>query len=433
MNTYAVKPVFSGQYKAPVLTVRVPGSKSITNRALMIAALSDGPCLLRGAQFSDDAKHFLLCLKKLGFRLEEDRSLKTVRINGTSGQVPLAEACINVGSAGTAARFLTAMLAFADGTYHLDASEQMRRRPMAALLNALSDLGCRITPEGEPGHFPFTLRGGHIAALSVTVDIEESSQFLSALLMAGVMTDHDFDVHAAGTHGLSYVDMTMQMMHRFGADVVRTGRTYHIPGSACYRSRRYDIEPDVSAAAYFYGLAALSGGTVTVSGVHPDSLQGDIRFLDVLVQMGCRMEDTAEGIRLTGPAGGRLHGTDADLHAFSDQALTLAAIAPYADSPVTIRNIGHIRRQESDRMAAMAAELGRMGIRTEVSENDIVIWPGQPQPAVIQTYDDHRVAMAFALTGLRTPGIVIDHPECCRKTFAGYFQVLDQICAQITA
>lgn len=433
MDTYAVKPVFSGRFRQIPLSVRVPGSKSITNRALMIAALADGTTLLRGAQFSSDAQHFMQCLKDLGFSVEDDRRAQTVLVRGEAGRIPKEEASINVSSAGTAARFLTAMLAFSQGTWHLDSSEQMRHRPMAALLDALTGLGCGITPEGEPGHFPFTIHGGRITASGVTVNIDQSSQFLSALLMAGVLTDHDFDVHAAGTHGLAYTSMTMAMMQAFGADVTNTGRTYHIPGSAAYKCREeYEIEPDVSAAAYFYGLAAISGESVTVQGVHPDSLQGDIRFLDVLVQMGCSMKDTPEGIRLTGPAGGRLHGIDIDMHAFSDQALTLAAIAPYADAPVTIRGIGHIRGQECDRMAAITQELGRMGIRTQAGSDEITIWPGQPQPALVQTYHDHRVAMAFALTGLRSPGIVIGDPDCCRKTFADYFAVLDGVCRQIT-
>ena len=321
------------------------------------------------------------------------------------------------------------MLGCAKGVWHLDASEQMKKRPMAALLSTLTDLGCRIDCHEKEGYFPFTIYSEGITASEATVDIGDSSQFLSALLMAAVMMDHDFAIHISGNHGFSYIHMTTAMMHQFGVEIsVSDDQTWRIPGNAAYQSQDYQIEPDVSAAAYFYGMAVLSGGNVLVRHVHFDSLQGDVALLRTFEEMGCSAEDTPEGIRLTGPAQGRLHGIDIDMSSFSDQALTMAAIAPFADSPTFIRGIGHIRLQESDRMAAIVENLSRMGIHAAIQGNDIYIEPGTPHVATIETYDDHRVAMAFSLTGLRTPGIIISNPLCCRKTFENYFDVLDAIC-----
>lgn len=429
MDSYTVKPIFYHRTAPFDLTIEAPGSKSITNRALMLAALSDGETILNGALFSDDSRHFLQCLIDLGFDVSVDEAVHSVRVMGLGGRIPKETASIYVGSAGTAARFLTAMLGCAKGTYHLDASEQMKKRPMAPLLKTLTDLGCTITYDEKPGFFPFTIQSKGITAGEATVDIGDSSQFLSALLMSAVMMDHDFTIHITGTHGLSYIAMTMQMMQQFHADVVSPNAgTYHISGNSRYHACTYQIEPDVSAAAYFYGMAALSGGSVLVRHVHFDSLQGDIALLHTLEQMGCKAQDTPDGIRLSGPSDGTLKGIDVDMGSFSDQALTLAAIAPFADGCMRIRNVGHIRLQESDRMAAIVENLNRMQIQAEIHGDDILIYPGQPGAAQIETYEDHRVAMAFSLTGLRAPGIVINNPLCCRKTFENYFEVLNEIC-----
>ena len=429
---YDVHPVFSEGSPAPDLRISVPGSKSITNRALLLAALSDGEVKLDDILLSDDSRHFIQCLRDLGFFVFLQEEIRRIRIRGCGGRLPKQEASVYVGSAGTAARFLTAMLGLAGGTYHLDASAQMRKRPMKPLLKALESLGCKIAFEEEEGHFPFTLSSEGLTVNEVTVNIDDSSQFLSALMMASVLTHRDFTIHVTGSHGYSYVEMTAEMMRRFDASVEKHVEnhavSYHIPAFDSYRSGSYLIEPDVSAACYFYAMAAISGGHTQVYGVHKDSLQGDIAFLDLLCRMGCSYKDTASGIILTGPEGGTLHGIDADLHAFSDQALTLAAIAPFADSPVIIRGISHIRLQECDRIEAILTNLRRMGIRAECSSGDVLtIFPGPVQPAEIETFGDHRVAMSFAVTGLRTPGITILDPLCCRKTFEEYFELLDNI------
>lgn len=430
-ESYKVRPAFAPGNPAPNLRISVPGSKSITNRALLLAALSDGnrETTLDGILLSDDSRHFIHCLRDLGFLTFLQEEIQRIKIGGCDGRLPRQSAEIYVGSAGTAARFLTAMLGLAGGSYRLDASAQMRRRPMKPLLTALESLGCTVSYEEEEGHFPFTLSSEGLSGGEVTVNIDDSSQFLSALMMASVLTHRDFTIHIEGSHGFSYVEMTAEMMRRFGAQIIREDeRTFRIPAFGSYRSGHYMIEPDVSAACYFYAMAAISGGRALVYDVHRDSLQGDIAFLDLLCRMGCRCVEMREGILLTGPEDGCLHGVDADMHAFSDQALTLAAIAPFADSPVTIRGISHIRLQECDRIEAILENLRRMGIKAESSEEDVLtIFPGAPKSAEIETFGDHRVAMSFAVTGTRTPGITILDPLCCRKTFEGYFDLLDQI------
>ena len=410
------------------LTVAVPGSKSITNRALLLATLAKGTSLIKGVLFSDDSRHFLKCIQALGFETIVDEEDKTVTVEGLGGPLPLASARQYVASAGTAARFLTAYLGLSHGVFYMDASEQMRRRPMAPLLDALKTLGCQFfyEPGDTYGYFPFFLRGHGFKRDHITINIDHSSQFLSALLITSVLSEQDFTTNVEGSHGMAYIEMTLRMMEQFGVSVERpTSRSFLTRAGQQYRPQEYQVEPDASAACYFYALSPLLNIPVMVEHVHFDSLQGDTAFLRLLEQMGCSAEDTPKGILLKPPADGKFKGITADMSACSDQAITLAAIAPYAGEPVTITGIGHTRFQESDRLTAMAAELTRMGIRCRSDESSITIYPGQPSPTLVETYDDHRMAMGFALTGLRSDGIIIDNPGCCRKTFKEYFDVLD--------
>ena len=267
--------------------------------------------------------------------------------------------------------------------------------------------------------------------IDVSVNINDSSQFLSALLISLGAYAGESVIRVEGTHGMAYIDMTVRMMEQFGIKVQSENGVYKIAKQGGYQAKKYDIEPDVSAACYFYAMAALLGISVTVSGVHEESLQGDVKFVHILEKMGCICEDTPDGICVSKPANGILKGVDVNMHSCSDQAITLAAIAPFADTPTTIRGIAHIRLQESNRIAAICTELTRMGIRCEEGEDSITIWPGTPKPALIQTYDDHRMAMGFSLVGLRAEGIVINDPMCCKKTFEHYFDVLDEIVEKI--
>lgn len=425
VSAYSV-PVLTGDFSHKTIHVKVPGSKSITNRALLLAMLSDGKSHLTGAQFSEDSSHFLQCLSDLSFDVASRPETGEVSVHGLSGRLPVKKASLYVGSAGTAARFLSAVLGVSEGEFFLDASEQMKKRPMAPLLSALQSIGCDISFAEKEGYFPFTLHARGFQNTDLTIDIDKSSQFLSALLIAAPLAKEDVKIKVAGTHGMAYIEMTCRMMKQFGVLTEHPAPdTFLIKAGQTYRAQDYAIEPDVSAACYFYALAALSGCSVIVDGVPEHSLQGDTEFLSILEKMGCRVTRTNEGICITGPAG-RLHGLTVDMSSCSDQAITLAAIAPFADSPVTITGIGHIRGQESDRLSAIAENLTAMSIRCEERADSITIYPGVPKPAHIKTHDDHRLAMGFAVTGLFAEGIVIENPSCCKKTFAEFFECLEE-------
>lgn len=435
--------------KSPELSpfqVVVPGSKSLTNRALLLATLAQGRSTLHGVLFSDDSRHFLQCIQDLGFETVVDEEKKVVSVTGLGGAVPKAEASQYVGSAGTAARFLTAYLGVSHGIYHMDASAQMRKRPMAPLLASLRELGCEIICEEEEGYFPFTIRSHGFGKHSITVDIAHSSQFLSALLISSCLSAEDMTIQIQGEHGMAYIQITTRMMEQFGVHAEPlfycSGNTeshdccgcinstqpmgYRIAAGQHYQALDYQIEPDVSAACYFYAMVPLLGISMQVRHIRHDIMQGDMAFLEILVQMGCSMKEDSDGLILLPPADGHFSGINVDMSACSDQAITLAAIAPYADGPTTITGIGHIRFQECDRLNAIVTELTRMGIRCEATESSITIYPGTPAPCTIQTYEDHRMAMGFTLTGLRAPGIIIDNPGCCRKTFEEYYEVLEE-------
>ena len=426
-ETYQVPCIFEKKTSRDKILVTVPGSKSITNRALLLATLAEGITTLRGVLFSDDSRHFLKCVQDLGFETQVDEDKKVVTVKGCGGKVPKDTAFLYVGSAGTAARFLTAFLGVSDGLYHMDASEQMRKRPMAPLLQVLSVLGCDISFSEKEGFFPFTLRSHGFQKDTVTVNIDESSQFLSALLISSCLSPSDFRINMKGSHGMSYIEMTRLMMAQFGVKAdLETDDTYITHAGQKYHGLDYQIEPDVSAACYFYAMCPLLNIPVTVANVSFASLQGDVAFLSILEKMGCTSKETPEGILLLPPESRSFTGVTVDMSACSDQAITLAAIAPFATSPTTINGIGHIRFQECDRLNAITTELSKLGIRCERTDTSITIYPGIPHAGKVATYDDHRMAMGFSLIGLRAPGIVIENPSCCRKTFENYFEVLEE-------
>lgn len=401
---YKVQNIFKKASKTPV-TVTVPGSKSITARALLLATLASGKSTLCNAQFSDDCAAFFDCIKNLGIACSADGT--TISIEGCGGILPVKSAKINVRSAGTAARFLTALLAFSEGEFHVDSSAQMKRRPIKPLIDALRAAGAEV--ESKADCFPLTIRGTSNPADSITVDVTASSQFLSALLISAVCAKKPIKIIPVGSHGLGYVKMTLDMMWSFGVNVEEGDGYYKVFGD--YSAKRYEIEPDMSAAAYFYAMNRILGTDIRVNGVQPHSMQGDAKFISVLKDFD----------------GGRL-----DMSEFSDQALTLAAIAPYFSRPTEICGVAHIRRQECDRIRAICENLRAMGIACEERDDGVKIFPGAPRPATINTYGDHRVAMSFAVTGLRADGVQIADAEVCSKTFSEYFTVLDGLIAKLT-
>jgi 3-phosphoshikimate 1-carboxyvinyltransferase len=414
----------------PRISVEVPGSKSMTNRALLLAALAKGETRLSGVLFSNDSLVFLQALEELGFSISQDADRKTVTIQGLGGDIKNSGCKAYLGSAGTAARFITAMTAMSSGKFSLDASEQMKHRPMRELLDALEQLGAHIDYHGQEGTFPFCITGiGQKKDAGVSLNIDRSSQFLSALLMTAPICFDNLEITLTGERNArSYVEMTERMMKQFGhPGVVRLSEDSYRVKRAAYQAQDYEIEPDVSAACYFYAMAAITGGETCVQRMSLDSLQGDTKFLQVLEKMGCTRTWRQGSLYLKGPEPGHLKGIEVDMSDFSDQALTLAAIAPYANSPVHIQNVSHIRGQECDRLQAIRVNLERMQVKCKEETDGIWIEPSKPQAAVIETFQDHRVAMAFAVTGVGTDGIEISNPQCCSKTFPGYFDILDGV------
>ncbi len=425
MDQYRVRPLKGSEH----IKVEVPGSKSITNRALMLAALGNETCVLKGVLFSDDSRAFLSCLQELGFDVKIQEDKRIVTIAGLGGNIPNRNATINVRSAGTAARFLTVMLAFAGGHYTLNSSEQMKKRPMEPLLTELRKAGVKITCLEKEGHFPFVIESEDVKIREITIDTNISSQFASALLMSATLLPNGLTLHMSGERSSgAYVLMTLSMLEQFGIQVEKNGADCEIGAGQSYGLKEYDIEPDMSAACYFYAMAAILNRKVTVLGTHEAvSLQGDKKFLGVLRELGCQVEDLPEGVTVTGVE--HYSGINVNMKDFSDQALTMAVVAAFADTPTRIEHIGHIRMQECDRIHAIINELNRMGVGCkEVEQIDgVEIIPAPIKSAEIETYEDHRVAMSFTLAGLRAEGIVIKNPLCCGKTFENYFDVIDSL------
>ncbi len=415
---------------APLLTppdtsVSVPGSKSLTNRALLVGALALGTSRLTSALFSDDTCVMVECLRRLGFTVRVDQSELLMLVEGRGGEIPAQRAELFVGGAGTAARFLTAMVGLGNGRYTIDGTERMRERPIQHLLDALGMVG--VEAAAERGTPPVVVNARGLRGGRAMVRGDVSSQFLSALLMVAPYAQEDMEVVLEGRLVESpYVEMTLAVMEAFGVRVEREGlRRFFVRSGGRYRARDYAIEPDASAAAYFFAAAAVTGGRVRVPGLSASSLQGDARFVDLLEEMGCRVVRGDGFLEVSGTGG--LRGIEADLSEMSDQTMTLAAIAPFANGPTRIRGVAHIRHQESDRMAATATELRRLGQEVEERDDGLVILPRPLRPAVVQAHDDHRIAMAFAVTGLRAPGIAIAEPGCVAKTFPDFFERLEDL------
>jgi 3-phosphoshikimate 1-carboxyvinyltransferase len=402
----------------PDVTVRVPGSKSLTNRALICAAFADGTSTLRGTLVADDTEAMLVALAELGIDVVAEGT--TLRVEGSGGRVPGGPVELDARLSGTTARFLAPVLAAGAGPYRLDGRPAMRARPMGPVIDALRSLGTDVVEEGEPGHLPITISG---AARGGRVELpgHVSSQFLSGLLLAGPLFPDGIGVHlTTPLVSLPYVDLTRSVMRAFGATVDAT-----TVESGTYRATTYDVEPDASAASYFFAAAAITGGRVRVEGLGQHALQGDLAFVDLLERMGAIVERETDATTVVG--GGELHGITVDLADLSDTAQTLAAVAVFADTPTTITGIDFIRRKETDRIANTVANLRRCGIEATEDTDGFTVHPGTPSGARIETHDDHRMAMSFALLGLRVAGMEILDPDCVAKTYPGYFADLEQL------
>jgi 3-phosphoshikimate 1-carboxyvinyltransferase len=423
-------------------TVTVPGSKSITNRALVLGALASyaSEVDLVGALRSEDTELMIGALARLGFSVrtswDSDPPVLTIGPQEQPGDdyAPYP-AELYLGNSGTTMRFLAALVTLGKGRFRLDGNPRMRERPIEDLLTALGQVGVRAFSERGNGCPPVVIEAKRFwtgRGLRVRGDV--SSQFLSALLMVAPVAVSDSGSFTIDVDGplvsTPYVDMTVRMISDWGLPIVREGTSFKTCHSGAHgyhppENLRYLIEPDASAASYFWAAAAILGGRVTVSGLARDSLQGDVAFVDLLAQMGCRVEECDAGITVHG---GPLRGIDVDMNAISDTVMTLAAVASFADGPTRIRNVAHIRHKETDRIAAVATELRRLGAEVEEFADGLTITPRPLHGAAVETYNDHRMAMSLALVGLKVPGVVIKNPGCVAKTYPGYWDDLNRLC-----
>jgi 3-phosphoshikimate 1-carboxyvinyltransferase len=404
--------------------VSLPGSKSYTNRALPIAALASGTSQLRGVLDSDDTRYMVAALQQLGLTLEADWATQEILLHGCAGNLPQTGADLFVGNSGTSMRFLTALACVGHATVTLDGTPRMRQRPLAPLIDGLRSLGVDIAAVHGNGCPPVRVRANGLPGGTLRMPGNLSSQYFSAVAMVLPHARERLEVEVEGDLvSKPYLDMTAATMDAFGVPLYHDEyRRIWVEPDRQYTGRTYDIEPDASAASYFFALAAVSGGSITVERLPSTSRQGDLQFIDVLQRMGCTVVRGTDAITVHG--GPTLHGVSVDMNAISDTVQTLAAIAPFATGPVHVHNVSHIRLKETDRLAAVARELRRLGIRVEEAEDALTIHPGQPRPAVVETYDDHRMAMSFAITGTRTPGLRIADPGCVAKTVPGFWDLL---------
>jgi 3-phosphoshikimate 1-carboxyvinyltransferase len=407
--------------------VRVPGSKSITNRALPVAALADGESRLSGGLESDDTLAMIEGLAALGCEIE--LGPEVWRVRGRRGRLQRSAAAIQARGSGTTARFLTAAAALANGTVVIDGNPRMRERPIADLTDALVRLGVRVDVLGKQGCPPVRVHGGALPGGRAEIDARRSSQFVSAVLLAAPYARADVVLDFAGGVLVSrpYVDLTLQVMRAFGAEADWSGAaSLRVKAGRGYRGRAYAIEPDASAAVYPFCAAAITGGRARVEGIPADSIQADVQVLDVLASMGCEVLRGADFAEVRGPVG-RLRGVEVDMNEMPDAALAIAVVALFAGGPTQLGNIANLRLKETDRLHALETELRKLGAGATATADSLRIEPGRLHGAEIETYDDHRMAMSFALAGLRIPGVSIRDPACVRKTWPGYFEMLEAL------
>jgi 3-phosphoshikimate 1-carboxyvinyltransferase len=448
--------------RPPAAHISVPGSKSITNRALVLGALSDPRrgSTLRNVLASEDSEIMIAALRQLGFAIQirgqkatfdlrpstfgrrskvEDPSSAPASCLLPSGScvvhicrgqhaspVPAAHADLYVGNSGTTMRFLTALVSLGNGSYRLDGVSRMRERPIEDLLAALRLLGAHARSETDNGYPPVLVEARGLNGGRIRIRGDMSSQFLSGLLMAAPLARGDVRIDVEGVLvSQPYVALTVHMMQEFGATVESDLRSYfRVSSQPWYSTRDFVIEPDATAAGYFLAAAAITRGEVTVKGLSKRSLQGDGRFVDILTSMGCRHVFDSTGVTV---CGGPLKGIAVDMNAMSDCVMTLAAVACFAQGPTTIYNVAHIRHKETDRLDALVQELRKVGVDVQEFPDGLKISPGPLHGGVIETYNDHRIAMSMALIGLVTPGVILKNPSCVAKTYPGFFEDLARL------
>ena len=400
-------------------TVTVPGSKSYTNRALLIAGLADGECRLEKPLVSDDTKYMIRALKAFGIPVQEEK--EAFLISGKGGKLSASNKDIFIGNAGTTMRFLTTFSALAPGKTRLDGDERMRERPLADLLDCLTQMGVKAVSANGNGCPPIDIEGGEVPGGEVQLAGDKSSQYLTSILLSAPYFKNDTCIHIQGDlTSKSYADITLDIMKTFGVHVDNESyQRFKVKAGDRYKAQTYRVESDWSSASYFLAAGAVTGGEVTLTDINPHSVQGDAQFTSVLEKMGCLVEKKSHSLHIKGNP---LRGISINMNNMPDAVQTLAVTALFAEGETVIQGIGNLRIKETDRISALANELSRLGAEVETGEDFLIIRPGDYKGAEIETYNDHRMAMSFAVAGLKIPGICIKNPKCVEKSFPDFFK-----------
>ena len=400
-------------------TITVPGSKSYTNRALLIAGLTDGECRLEKPLVSDDTKYMIRALKAFGISVQEEK--EAFIVSGRGGELSTPEQDIFIGNAGTAMRFLTTFSALVPGKTRLDGDERMRQRPLADLLHCLTQMGVKAVSANGNGCPPIDIAGGEVPSGEVQLAGDKSSQYLTSILLSAPYFKNDTNILIQGDlTSKSYADITLDIMKTFGVSVINESyQRFKVKAGDRYNAQTYQVESDWSSVSYFLAAAAVTGGEVTLTDINPHSVQGDAQFTSVLEKMGCRLEKRSHSLHFKGNP---LRGITINMNNMPDAVQTLAVIALFAKGETVIQGISNLRIKETDRISALANELSRLGAKVETGEDFLIIRPGDYKGAEIETYNDHRMAMSFAVAGLKIPGVRIKNPTCVEKSFPDFFQ-----------
>lgn len=406
------------------VTVQVPGSKSFTHRTLIAAALSDGVCNVHNPLRSQDTLLTLAALEQMGIQVDD--RMEHIIVHGGKGRFQPVSQAIDFHNSGTSMRLFGGLVVLGRGAYTLTGTRRMCERPMQALLDSLTQMGVSAHSQSNNGCPPVVIEGGRCKGGRTTIDCSVSSQYLSALLLIAPCLEKGLVIDVTqGPVSKPYIDMTIDIMNAFGIELKRDGHTrFEVPGGQTYQSGDYAVESDGSNAGYFWAAAAIAGNRVKVKGVTAASRQGDVGLADILGQMGCTVHHDPDGIAVSG---GELKAVNVDMGHMPDVVPTLAVVAAFAQGTTKISNVAHLRAKECDRLAAVSNELAKMGITTRIHENELEIVGGKPKGAEIETYDDHRIAMSFAVAGLKVPGVKIIDPGCVAKSFPNYWDVFDHL------
>ena len=410
----------------PNAELELAGSKSITNRALIISALAKGTSTLSRALFAEDTLAMIDCLKAFGINIKHDHATSTIVVNGSEGELETPQERLWVRQSGTTARFILPLAALAKAPIEVDGDAQIRSRPQNDLLSALNKLGIEIAHNGNLGQLPLTIDGTNLIVTDINVSGETSSQYLSALLLIGPCLPKKITLTLDGNAvSTPYIQMTIEIMKAFGAQVDSSKPNSYTVHPTGYKGRNYEIETDASTASYFFAAAAASQGRVVINGIGSNSIQGDLEFVNILKRMGAETNIGPKSVEVSGPT--RLKGIEVSMRDLSDTAPTLAAIAPFASTPVQVKDIGFIKHKESDRISAIVTELQKLQVDAQIKDDGFVIQPSQPIGNIIHSYDDHRIAMAFTVLGLLSQGVIIDEQNCVAKTCPDFFEYVDTL------